>query len=294
MANSYGDQKAAARAYKIDAACSPRESLLQKTRDRESQNSSGSKYDIFGAHQNQGRKMNAVNSHLQTVSDMFHDVKMIAQRRCDVELQQFLQELEDAVSMLPTIVDKKMFDNEIKFSVGPLQKQNEDLKREIQKLAQEMEQMEILHKEMMESKKREILALKETHKEQSSSEKILINKLKASKHILEGDCERLNGEINQLEKQIGDQKKHLHECSKNFNDELKSIRAEIEVALAEVQRQKTKLNAAERESVAKDDQIKGLKDFINKQQRLINDANKGSGNVLPFSRLTRMGGWFIV
>ncbi|XP_063717587.1 putative uncharacterized protein DDB_G0286901 isoform X2 [Symsagittifera roscoffensis] len=204
---------------------------------------------MFGAHHNQGRKMTAVNSHLQTVSDMFHDVKMIAQRRSDMELQQFLQELEDA-------------------------KQNEDLKREIQKLAEEMEQMEILHKEMMESKKREVLALKETHKEQSGSEKILINKLKASKHILEGDCDRLNAEINQLEKQISDQKRHMLECSRSFNDELKSIRAEIDVALTEVQRQKAKLNAAERESVAKDDQIKSLKEFINKQQRQLNDANK--------------------
>ena len=104
--------------------------------------------------------MNAVNSHLQTVSDMFHDVKMIAHRRNDVELQRFLQELEDAVTMLPTIVDKKMFDNEMKYSIEPLQKQNDDLKKELQKLADEMEQMEILHREMMDSKKREMLALK--------------------------------------------------------------------------------------------------------------------------------------
>ena len=251
---------------KIDAGCSPRESFLQKPRD--------SKWNSFGAQPNQGRKMNAVNSHLQTVSDMFHDVKMIAQRRNDVELQRFLQELEDAVTMLPTIVDKKMFDNEMKYSIEPLQKQNDDLKRELQKLADEMEQMEILHKEMMDSKKREILALKETHKEQSGSERILINKLKASKHILEGDCERLNAEITQLEKQISDQKKLMQECSKKFNDELRSIRAEIDVALSEVQRQKTKYHAAERESEAKDDQIKSLKELINKQQRKLNDTVK--------------------
>ena len=64
----------------------------QGVNNRGEGSSSGiNKYDMFGAHHNQGRKMTAVNSHLQTVSDMFHDVKMIAQRRSDMELQQFLQ-----------------------------------------------------------------------------------------------------------------------------------------------------------------------------------------------------------
>ena len=71
------------------------------------------------------------------------------------------------------------------------------------------------------------------HKEQSGSERILINKLKASKHILEGDCERLNGEIIELEKQIQSQKKLMQDCSKKFNDELRGIRAEIDVALGQ-------------------------------------------------------------
>ena len=227
------------------------------------------------------RKLETIKEQLGVVNDIFADIKNIAGKKKDKELNHAIEELEAAVSVLPSIVDKKIFDNELKFTVEPLSERVVLLEGELAGSKARLEAMEKLHKESLETKQKEITSLKDNFNQQMANEKLQANKLRSAKLSVENDNQKLEEEVQNLRTELKAQRKKLEDCSSGFSDEIKEIRSEITSALSEVQRQKSKLASAERQNQelqwsveAKNDEIKTFEDLAKKQHGSMSELLK--------------------
>ena len=227
------------------------------------------------------RKLETIKEQLGVVNDIFTDIKSIASKRRDKDLNQAVEELEAAVSVLPSIVDKKIFDNELKFTVEPLQEKVILLESELAETKSRLEAMEKLHRESIEAKQKEITKLKDNFNQQMANEKLQGNKLKSAKASVEKDNAKLEEEVEKLREELKCQRRKLEDCSNGFSNEIKDIRNEITSALSEVQRQKSKLAAAERQNQelqwsieAKNEEIRTFEELSKKQHESMSELMK--------------------
>ena len=240
-----------------------------------------SKSTLYDSNALRQRKLSAINEHLTIVNDVFKDLKLLASRKSDAALNETIEELENAISVMPGMIDKKIFENELKFTVEPLQEKVILLEGELAETRARLESMEKLHKESMENRQKEIASLKDSFNQQLAAEKLNCNKLKSAKFALEKDNEKLENEVKGVREQLKCQQMKLEKCSTGFTDEIREIRVEITAALNEVQKQKTKLGVAERQNEelnwsveAKTEEVRTLEELAKKQHENISELVK--------------------
>ena len=240
-----------------------------------------SKSNLYDSNVLRHRKLSAINEHLSVVNDVFSDLKQIAGRKADPTLNEAIEELENAISVMPGMIDKKIFDNELKFTVEPLQEKVILVEGELAETRARLEAMEKLHKESMENRQKEVSSLKDSFNQQLAAEKLNCNKLKSAKFSLEKDNEKLENEVKTVHDQLKCQQMKLEKCSTGFTEEIREIRVEISAALNEVQKQKAKLGVAERQNEelnwsveAKTEEVRTLEELAKKQHENINELVK--------------------
>ncbi|XP_048389773.1 coiled-coil domain-containing protein 14 [Stegostoma tigrinum] len=239
---------------------------------------------------------------VKTIRYLLSELKAIIIDQDDSEAHRLIMELEDSISLLPTVIGSTNVQAEIALSLQPLRSENAQLRRRLRILNQQLRERERAEKDSRSVENNfEVISLQSMNTtlqaQLSESVKGLESLQKKNEELLTViDKQREENKL--LLKLVQGKEQDLFEKSQQCEMDTTRVKIEVGEALAKMRNIQLKLEASEKENQIleitlrqRDAEVNRLRELTRKLQgsmaRLLSDLSIDCMKTKPTSRLTR-------
>ncbi|XP_060683887.1 coiled-coil domain-containing protein 14 isoform X1 [Hemiscyllium ocellatum] len=239
---------------------------------------------------------------VKTIRYLLSELKAVIVDQDDSEAHRLIMELEDSISLLPTVIGSTNVQAEIALSLQPLRSENAQLRRRLRILNQQLRERERAEKDSRSGENNfEVISLQSMN---TTLQAQLTESLKGLESLQKKNEELMNvidkqrEENKQLLKLVQGKEQDLFQKSQQCEMDTTRVKIEVGEALTKMRNIQLKLEASEKENQIleitlrqRDAEVNRLRELTRKLQgsmaRLLSDLSIDCMKTKPTSRLTR-------